>query len=246
MAVPVPHQTWSLGGPTSSAQRDGLLQFWLHAPHDQLGSFMEQCLGTLTRQLVQELTPQHEFTPQQVELRNAVGAKLHQEGLNQPIAGQLILANFLLSPPGLLTINNIDQFFDPWLCSAYKELYENVPTSQPSPVEHVTNASAASDIPPAPDFGPFPSTLHELVSNRLHLNRLLGLSNLYYIDPEDREIASELIELRRNLVDAIDCCPETELEQFWSTEFGERYWVLVRSGIQRNSRRMMKLESKKQ
>ena len=30
----------------------------------------------------------------------------------------------------------------------------------------------------------------------------------------------------------LDCCPETELEQFWSTEFGERYWVLVRSGIQ--------------
>ena len=62
--------------------------------------------------------------------------------------------------------------------------------------------------------------MKELVSNRLQLNRLLGLSNLYYIDPEDREISAELIELRRHLVDAISRCPEVELEQLWATELG--------------------------
>ena len=35
---------------------------------------------------------------------------------------------------------------------------------------------------PEVNFGEFPSTLQELIGNR-QLNRLLGLSNLYYIDP---------------------------------------------------------------
>ena len=115
MSALVPHQTWSLGGPSSSAQRDGLVQFWLHAPHDQLEALWNSGFGSVTRQLVQELTPQHVFTPQQVEQRNAIGEMLHQGGLDQPLSVQLMLANFLLSPPGLLAINNIDQFFQPWL-----------------------------------------------------------------------------------------------------------------------------------
>ena len=235
MSALVPHQTWSLGGSSSSDQRDGLVQFWLHAPCDQLEALWSSGFGTVTRQLVQELTPQHVFTPQQVEQRNAIGEMLHQGGLDQPLSAQLMLANFLLSPPGLLTINNIDQFFQPWLSAAYKELYENGPSSQAEPAQQTIPAPLSTGELPAPDFGPFPSTLKELVANRIQLNRLLGLSNLYYIDPEDREISAELIELRRHLVDAIARCPESDLEQLWATELGERYWALVRSGVQKES-----------
>ena len=46
-------------------------------------------------------------------------------------------------------------------------------------------------------------------------------------------LSRELIELRRHLVDAISRCPEVELEQLWATELGERYWALVRSGVQK-------------
>ena len=35
---------------------------------------------------------------------------------------------------------------------------------------------------------------------------MLGLANLYYIDPEDREIASELLVLRRDLSKLIQAC----------------------------------------
>ena len=93
MIALVPHQTWSLDGPASSDQRDGLVQFWLHAPHDQLEALWSSGFGTVTRQLVQELTPQFVFTPQQVEQRNAIGEKLHQGGLDQPLAHQLMLAS---------------------------------------------------------------------------------------------------------------------------------------------------------
>ena len=124
-----------------------------------------------------------------------------------------MIANFLLSPPGLLTVNNIDQFFPVWLCNAYKELYQNSGgLSSTNPPLSLENQADAAAIPSAsnvnhekqiedlkPDFGPFPATLDELLSNRIHLNRILGLSNLFYIDPDDAEIRDELLDVRRSL-----------------------------------------------
>jgi hypothetical protein len=129
-----------------------------------------------------------------------------------------------------LRVNNADQFFPAWLAAAYRELYESAP-STPQP----QTTAAPAQAPQAPDFGVFPATLQELVGNRIQLNRLLGLSNLYYIDPEDQEIRQELEQLRSHLVDAIDRCPEAQLEQLWSTDLGDRFWALVRSGIQKEA-----------
>ena len=74
-----------------------------------------------------------------------------------------------------------------------------------------------------------------MIGNRIQLNRLLGLSNLYYIDPEDQEILQELRQVRLSLIEAIERCPESELEKIWATDLGDRYWALVRSGIQKES-----------
>jgi hypothetical protein len=62
---------------------------------------------------------------------------------------------------------------------------------------------------------------------------MLGLSNLYYIDPDDQEILRELLQLRLQLVEAIGRCPEAQLEQLWATDLGDRYWAMVRSGVQK-------------
>ena len=40
------------------------------------------------------------------------------------------------------------------------------------------------------------------------------------------------MDVRRSLSPLILSAPESTLEQIWSTEFGDRYWSLVRSGIQ--------------
>ena len=64
---------------------------------------------------------------------------------------------------------------------------------------------------------------------------MLGLANLYYIDPEDQEIRSELQQLRLQLSQAILQCPEDELESHWLGDLGDRYWAIVRSGIQKET-----------
>ena len=186
--------------------------------------------------MVRSLTPQTSFTPEQVATRNAIGARL-QNGFQVPAAVQLLLANFLYSPPGLLTIANAETQLPKWLIADYKELYLPAETasapSTPAPQQQASEVPAT--MPPQPDFGRFPATLQELASNRIQLNRLLGLSNLYYIDPEDQEILQELRDVRLALICAIEQCPENQLESIWASDLGDRYWALVRSGLQKVS-----------
>ena len=230
----LPQHAWSAGSCGSLGQRDALARFWLAAPEDLLASLWASPLGEATRQLVRQLNPQSSFTPEQVALREAIGQRL-QAGFQDPLAIQLALASWLFSPPGLLKIANPQANLPSWLLPAYLELYEAGAgvASAPAPAATTTPALQSPTDLPQPDFGVFPDSLQELVGNRIQLNRLLGLSNLYYIDPEDQEILQELRQLRLAFVAAIACCPEQQLEQLWATDLGDRYWAMVRSGVQK-------------
>ena len=230
----LPDQGWQLA-PMGPGERERLLAFWLSAPTDQLHPLWQLGFGEATRQLVRQLTPQTPFPAHQVEQRNAINQRLGTLGLSHPLSAQLLLAAFLLSPPGLFKVAQAQQQLPAWLYAAYQELYENAeavmvlgggtPVAPPQP-------SADPLSLPHPDFGAFPRSLEELVGNRIQLNRLLGLSNLYYIDPDDQEIQQELVQLRRSLAELIQAAPAADLERIWATDFGDRYWALVRSGIQ--------------
>ena len=144
------------------------------------------------------------------------------------MAIKLLIANFLYSPPGLLQIADAPTQLPGWLLTDYVSLYDQ----KEAPVQSQQPVQPATELP-QPDFGVFPTTLQELVGNRVQLNRLLGLSNLYYIDPEDQEILHELRQVRMSLIEAIERCPEPQLESLWATDLGDRYWALVRSGVQK-------------
>lgn len=231
--VDLPLNPWSSAHCASLGQRLPLARFWVAAPEDLLASLFASPLGDATRQMVRQLTPQYVFTAEEVSFRNALNLRL-QTGLQAPLAPQLMLANWLFSPPGLMKISNPQANLPPWLLQPYLELYEagSSASSFQNPVLSAT-AQRPEIALPEPDFGVFPASIEELVSNRIQLNRMLGLSNLYYIDPEDQEILQELQQLRLEFARAIQICPEHQLQQFWATDLGERYWSLVRSGVQK-------------
>ena len=174
-------------------------------------------------------------------LRDDLNQKVGALGVGDPFAHQLIVALFPLSPPGLFKIANASQHLPDWLLNSYLTLYEKPqqsvtvlggPVATPQSRANTTPNAAGPSSLPEPDFGPFPTSLSDLVTNRLQLNRMLGLSNLYYIDPEDQDITRELLGFRRSLAALIQASPEADLERVWSTDFGDRYWSLVRSGVQ--------------
>ncbi len=219
---------WNLTPIGSESQRDPLIRFWLAAPLDQLEQLWDGPWGEATTQLVRQLNESSSFTPEQIQLRNALNEKIQQKGFSSSESIQILIAAFLLSPPGLLSIANADKNLPSWLLPRYQALYEKTEVQPQQSLD-----SDQSLAPNIPDFGPFPSTLEELSSNRIQLNRMLGLANLYYIDPEDHEIMHELQTLRSDLSKAINNCDELKLEEFWSGEIGDRYWAVVRSGIQK-------------
>lgn len=225
---------WTVSSAVVGNRRDELAQFWLAAPDDFLEVLWNSPVGDATRQLVVQLKPTTYLPPAQVELRNRIAQEL-QGGLQQPGAIKRMIANFLFSPPGQLRITNPQANLPAWLMPGYAALYEHPgATPQPTaPRPQMQPAAAASHSQPAPDFGAFPGSLQEFAANRIQLNRLLGLSNLYYIDPEDAEILQELRQLRLQLGQLILMCPEQQLEGLFSADLADRYWALVRSGIQK-------------
>ncbi|MCB4421453.1 hypothetical protein FZZ91_01195 [Synechococcus sp. HB1133] len=202
------------------------------SPDDQLEYLWNSPIGTSTVLQVNLLHNDPQFSSDEVLLRNKIGDFFNENGLSHPLSLKLMIANFLLSPPGLLQINNIESYFPSWFCEAYSSLYRSSPSAHPSTPPLHAQSSPNPPTPTTPDFGPFPNSLDALIGNRIHLNRLLGLSNLYYIDPDDSEITQELLELRTSLAQLIFSANPSSLESIWSTEFGDRYWSLVRSGIQ--------------
>ena len=167
--------------------------------------------GQVTRELIRQLTPQFVFMPSRLPVVTrsiSSSCKLDE----QPLAAQQLLAVFLYSPPGLMQVANARQNLPGWLAQAYEEIYGSAP-AQPLQPQHQV---AATNEPAMPDFGTFPGSLQELVGNRIHLNRILGLSNLYYIDPEDRENVTPANCTQ--LVDVILSAPESSLEAiYWET-----------------------------
>lgn len=227
----LPYPAWSVSEAVPKGNRDAIAYFWLAAPVDMLESFWASPLGQITKDLTLQLHSDFPFTQNQIDLRSELNNHL-QKGLDQPNCLGVIIANFLFSPPGLFRISTPEIWMPNWLLFDYKALYENQPTAEFISSPEVPSESLPEMALPTPDFGPFPTSLQELVGNRIQLNRILGLSNLYYIDPEDTDILNELLVLRRQFARAIEVCSESDLERLWATDLGDRYWALVRSGVQ--------------
>ncbi len=238
--VDLPLEAWSLQN--AQARREALARFWLYAPTDLLETLWSSPVGNTTTELVRLLKDDSQLNASEIALRNQINEAL-SHGLQQPLSPQLLIANFLFSPIGRLKIQNPEQYLPAWFVLIYKGLYEQGEGDKQNyvPLEASNVQQVASDVPiqnnqnQQQDLNQFPSNLEELVVNRIQLNRMLGLSNLHYIDPDDQEISEELIALRCSFANAIKACPEEKLESLWAGELNDRYWSMVRSGIQKQA-----------
>ena len=227
-------ESWSITSAVLRGQRDQLINFWLACPDDVLEFLWSGTAGQVTREMVAQLNLTTFFSESQVSLRNRLGDFL-RGGFQQPGSVKAVIATFLLSPPGQFRIVNPESHLPSWLVPAYRALYEQ---GQPSPVQSIpvsqkpVSSSPSTRALPSPEFGDFPANLSELIKNRLQLNRLLGLSNLFYIDPEDKEIRDELLQIRQQLAQILLQTDDVTLESAFNSDFGDRYWALVRSGVQ--------------
>ena len=134
-------------------------------------------------------------------------------GCETPEGWAVLLALFPFFPPDQLKVEDAAAKLPSWLHTLYAARYEASEPSQPA----------------------LSNTGNPAFEDRIFLNRILGLSNLYYIDPEDQEILQELREVRLQTVQLILSVGRDELGRQFQSDFGDRFWAMAQSGIQKEN-----------
>ena len=190
-----------------------LSQFLSQAPTDFLEPLLKSPFGRVYTLFLERCCTSKFPGTESEKRRNALSQQLRQVGCDTPEGWAVLLSLFPLFPPEQLKVEDASAKLPDWLLTIYESRYEAWEPSLPSPSP--TASSAFED--------------------RVFLNRILGLSNLYYIDPEDNEILQELREVRLQTVKLILGVGRDELGQQFQADFGDRFWAMAQSGIQKES-----------
>ena len=122
-------------------------------------------------------------------------------GCDTPEGWGVLLALFPFFPPQPTKVEDAAAKLPSWLHSLYTARYE---------------AANRHPLPKAKLEEP-------AFEDRIFLNKILGLSNLYYIDPEDQRDPEELREVRLQTVQLMLSVGRDELGRQFQSDFGDRF-----------------------
>ena len=148
------------------------------------------------------------------ERKNALSQKLRVSGVQAPEGHGFLLALMPFFQPGNLQVEDAPSKLPGWLLELYQLRYQ---PANPAPWPEQSTAAPSG----SPSF-----------DDRIFLNRMLGLSNLYYIDPEDQEILQELRQVRLQTVELLLGVSNGVLGEHFRRDFGDRFWAMAQSGVQ--------------
>ena len=188
------------------------VDFITAAPGDFLEPLMGSPFGRVYKLFLERCCLQAPTQPASLERREQLSQQLRACGFSNHQGQSVLLALMAFYPPGSLRVDDASAKLPHWLLELYRQRYES---SVDSPVQ-------ASPPTGEPSF-----------SDRIFLNRMLGLSNLYYIDPEDQEILQELRQVRLQTTRLLLRSGGAELGQHFVADFGDRYWAMAQSGVQK-------------
>ena len=197
-----------------------LSQFLAEAPTDFLEQLMSGQFGRVYRLFLERCCTTKFSSTAAENRRNNLSQQLRQVGCETPAGWVVLLALFPLFPPDQLQGRDAAAKLPSWLHALYTARYEAISPSISNTTEH-------------PGF-----------EDRIFLNRILGLSNLYYIDPEDQEILEELREIRLQTVQLMLNVGRDELGRQFQSDFGDRFWAMAQSGIQKESLNSIEIQQR--
>ena len=192
-------------------------QFICDSPSDFLEPLLNSPFGRVYKLFLERCCSKQFSSAESENRRSELSRQLRQSGCDRPEGWGILLALFPYFPPQQLKIEEAAAKLPKWLHDLYAARYEESP---------VPKTSEKSSTAPAgfPAFG-----------DRIFLNRILGLSNLYYIDPEDQEILTELREVRLQTVQLMLSVNRDELARQFQADFGDRFWAMAQSGLQKEA-----------
>ena len=141
-------------------------RFVAQAPTDFLEPLLSSPFGRVYKLFLDRCCTEKFIGSEAATRRDTLSQQLRQIGCDSPEGWAVLLALFPLFPPEQLKVDDALSKLPKWLHEIYAARYE---ASELAPsTESPTGQSACED--------------------RIFLNRMLGLSNHYYLDPEDGDI----------------------------------------------------------
>ena len=205
--------------PSAAASEQAAVQvarLVMAAPSDFIEPLLASPFGRVYRLFLERCCRQSPQDPAAVQERDQLAQQLRSAGFQGEQGPQLLLALMPFYPPGQMQVEDAPAKLPAWLLELYRQRYEPGPGA--------AAAAAPALATGAPSF-----------SDRIFLNRMLGLSNLYYIDPEDQEILTELRQVRLQTVQLMLSVSREELGRQFSADFGDRFWAMAQSGVQKEA-----------
>ena len=195
-----------------------LSQFLSQAPTDFLEPLLNSPFGRVYKLFLERCCRQKFPGKAAGDRCDTLSQQLRQVGCETPEGWAVLLALIPFFPPGELKVEDAASKLPNWLHTLYASRYE---ASEPSATSHTTTGQTAFE-------------------DRIFLNRMLGLSNLFYIDPEDKDILQELREVRLETIELMLKVDSNELSRQFQSDFGDRFWTMAQSGIQNEASMPMK------
>ena len=192
-----------------------LLRFLETAPVDFLEALINSPFGRVYN-LMLDKSITNISDSKLLALRDELSSKLRVVGVESPEGQQVLLCLMPLYAPRSMKVEDAASKLPQWLYKIYSKRTDEVITSPQD-----QNSPRSSLDEEKIDF-----------DNRIFLNRILGLSNLYYIDPEDKEILNELKQVRSQCVKLMIETSSQALASHFQADFGDRFWAMAQSGIQ--------------
>ena len=189
-----------------------LIKFLEAAPADFVEALINSPLGRVYK-IVLDKSITCELDAKLTALRDELSTKLRVAGVESSEGQQLLLCLMLLYAPGSMKVEAAASKLPKWLYEIYSKRNDEVITSSQDSISNLDDEKIDFD-------------------NRIFLNRILGLSNLYYIDPEDKEILNELKQVRSECVKLMVETSSETLARHFQADFGDRFWAMAQSGIQ--------------
>ena len=192
-------------------------RFISNAPSDFLEPLLTSPFGRVYKLFLERCCCEKLSDVTSEKQRDDLSQQLRQSGCDRQEGWATLLALFPYFPPQQLKVEDAATKLPTWLYDFYTSRYE-APTDSDKSSRSVTAASGIATF-----------------EDRIFLNKVLGLSNLYYIDPEDKEILQELRQVRLQTVQLMLSVSRDELARQFQADFGDRFWAMAQSGIQKEN-----------
>jgi hypothetical protein len=204
-------------------------QIWAQTPFEELESLYRSEFGRRYLALLDSGYQNYPLRPEEESVVQELTGLISQ-GIDRYPGLNALLAIMMYLPPGKMQVRDAANRLPAWLLPDYQRIFEagqatSVPLV-PSPQPTVPMAAPAA-APPSVSQPP------NLAEDMVFLNRFLGCSNLYEIDPEDGETVAELRQLRQRVAEFWLTVPPSQLEAAFNSELGRRYGMYLKSGFQR-------------